>query len=83
MATFTLLGYFFGNTPFVQENFELVIIAIIAISLVPAVVEAVKARRELDSSERSTPYLTWLRRGGGGPTKGADHGDQHEGRMMR
>ena len=45
VATFILLGYFFGNIPFVQENFELVIIAIILISLVPAVVEAVKAKR--------------------------------------
>ncbi len=47
VATFTLLGYFFGNIPFVQKNFELVIIAIILISLVPAVVEGLKARREL------------------------------------
>ncbi len=47
VATFTLLGYFFGNIPFVQANFELVIIAIVLISLVPAVVEAVKARREM------------------------------------
>ncbi len=46
VATFTLLGYFFGNIPFVQNNFELVIIAIIFISLIPAVVEGVKARRE-------------------------------------
>jgi membrane-associated protein len=46
VATFTLLGYFFGNIPFVQDNFELVIIAIILISLVPAVVEALKVRRE-------------------------------------
>lgn len=45
VATFTLLGYFFGNIPFVQKNFELVIIAIIIISLVPAVVEVVKGRR--------------------------------------
>jgi membrane-associated protein len=45
VATFILLGYFFGNIPFVQKNFELVIIAIIIISLVPAVVEFVKARR--------------------------------------
>lgn len=49
VATFTLLGYFFGNIPFVQKNFELVIIAIILISLVPAVVEGVKARRELSA----------------------------------
>jgi membrane-associated protein len=47
VATFTLLGYFFGNIPFVQKNFELVIIAIILISLIPAVVEAVKARKEM------------------------------------
>ncbi len=46
VATFTLLGYFFGTIPFVQKNFELVIFAIIAISLVPAVIEAMKARRE-------------------------------------
>jgi membrane-associated protein len=47
VATFTLLGYFFGNIPFVQANFELVIIAIVMISLVPAVIEGVKARREI------------------------------------
>jgi membrane-associated protein len=46
VATFTLLGYFFGNIPFVQNNFELVIIAIIFISLIPAVGEGIKARRE-------------------------------------
>ena len=47
VATFTILGYFFGNIPFVQNNFELVIIAIILISLVPAVVEGLKARKEI------------------------------------
>ncbi len=47
VATFTLLGYFFGNIPFVQENFELVIIAIVLISLVPAIVEGLKARKEM------------------------------------
>ena len=46
VATFILLGYFFGNIPFVQNNFELVIIAIILISLIPAVVEGLKARKE-------------------------------------
>ena len=45
VATFTLLGYFFGNIPFVQKNFELVIIAIVLISLIPAVIEGLKARK--------------------------------------
>jgi membrane-associated protein len=47
VATFTLLGFFFGNIPFVQKNFELVILAIILITLVPAVTEALKARKEM------------------------------------
>jgi membrane-associated protein len=46
VAIFTLLGYFFGNIPFVQKNFELVIIAIVLISFIPAVVEFIKAKRE-------------------------------------
>ena len=42
---FTLLGYFFGNIPFVKKNFEFVIVAIILISVVPMFVEWWKARR--------------------------------------
>ena len=38
---FTLLGYFFGNVPFVQHNFEFVIIAIVLISVLPAVWEMI------------------------------------------
>lgn len=47
VATFILLGFFFGNIPFVQKNFELVILAIIVITLIPAVTEALKARKEM------------------------------------
>lgn len=47
VATFTLLGYFFGNIPFVEQHFEIVILAIIAISLIPAVLEALKVRKEM------------------------------------
>ncbi len=45
---FIWLGYFFGNIPFVQRNFELVIVAIILVSVVPMVIEYVrsKARKE-------------------------------------
>lgn len=43
---FTLLGYFFGNIPFVKKNFELVIIVIILISVLPMVYEWWKHRQE-------------------------------------
>lgn len=41
---FTLLGYFFGGIPFVQNNFELVIVAILLISLTPTFVGPIKAK---------------------------------------
>ncbi|MFM6935812.1 MAG: DedA family protein [Flavobacteriales bacterium] len=40
----TFLGYFFGNLPFVQKNFELVIFGIIGLSLAPMVIEILKAK---------------------------------------
>jgi len=39
VALFTFGGYFFGNLPFVQENFTIVILAIIVISVLPGVFE--------------------------------------------
>ena len=38
-------GYWFGNIPVVKRNFTLVIFAIIIISIMPAVIEALRARR--------------------------------------
>ena len=46
VTLFTLMGFFFGNIPFVKANFEFVIVAIILISVVPMFVEWWKARRE-------------------------------------
>jgi membrane-associated protein len=46
VALFTFTGYFFGNIPFIRDHFSLVVIAIVLISLVPMVVEAIKAKRE-------------------------------------
>ena len=40
----TLLGYFFGNMSFVQKNFEVVIFGIVGLSLLPMVVEILKAK---------------------------------------
>lgn len=44
VALFTFGGYFFGNLPFVKDNFSLVVIAIILISVMPAVIEVLKER---------------------------------------
>ena len=43
-SLFLAAGYFFGNLPIVQENFSLVVIMIILISLVPAVYEVAKEK---------------------------------------
>ena len=40
----TLMGYFFGNLPIVQRNFETVIFGIIGLSLLPMVVEFIRAK---------------------------------------
>ncbi len=40
----TLLGYFFGNMSFVQKNFEVVIFGIVGLSLLPMIVEILKAK---------------------------------------
>ena len=45
VGIFVPLGYFFGNMPTVKENFSLVILAIIALSVMPIAVEAIRARR--------------------------------------
>jgi membrane-associated protein len=55
---FTLLGYFFGNIPFVKQNFEVVIIAIILLSVIPAVWEALKARREINMEKAKAEIET-------------------------
>jgi membrane-associated protein len=44
VTIFLFLGYFFGNIEFVQHNFELVIVAIIAISLAPMIFEYLRSR---------------------------------------
>ena len=45
VVLFTFAGYFFGNIPFMRDNFEYVIIAIIFVSILPIIFEWWKARR--------------------------------------
>jgi len=42
---FTLGGYFFGTIPLVKNNFTLVIILILAVSLLPTLIEFVRQKR--------------------------------------
>ncbi len=45
VGLFVPAGYFFGNIPTVRENFTLVILAIVALSVLPIAMEAIRARR--------------------------------------
>lgn len=51
VSLFTIAGYYFGNLPFVKDNFTYVIIMIIAISVMPIVFEFIKER--LKSSKKA------------------------------
>lgn len=53
VSIFCLLGYFFGGIPFIQDNFELVIIAILVISLIPTISGLIKARLNSSKKKRS------------------------------
>jgi membrane-associated protein len=44
-ALFSFGGYFFGNLAIVKEHFSLVIVAIVLISVLPAIIEIAKSRR--------------------------------------
>ena len=45
MVLFSYAGYFFANTEIVRKNMSLVLAGIIAVSLLPMVVEIIRAKR--------------------------------------
>ena len=49
---FTFSGYFFGNIPFMRDNFEYVIIVIILVSVLPMIYEGWKARNETKAEKK-------------------------------
>ena len=52
---FVYAGFMFGNQPFVQKNFKLVILAIIVLSILPMVFEVWRAWRENKRAEQAAP----------------------------
>ena len=46
VVSFTTLGYFFGQLPFVKEHFSWIMIAIIVFSVVPMIVEIIRHRKD-------------------------------------
>ena len=46
VTSFSTLGFLFGNSPAVKSRFSLVVVAIVVLSVVPVITEAIKARRE-------------------------------------
>jgi membrane-associated protein len=55
VGLFCTAGYLFGEIPVVKKNFTLVIFAIIGLSILPAVIEGIKARREAQRSSTAQP----------------------------
>jgi membrane-associated protein len=47
----TILGYFLGPVAFVKSNIELILIAIVAISLIPVIIELLRSRRRVTSAD--------------------------------
>lgn len=42
VSFFALLGYFFGGVPFVQQHFSIIVLAIIVVSVAPAIIGLIK-----------------------------------------
>ena len=50
IGSLTYAGYFFGNLPIVRNNFSLVVVGIVLLSISPGIIEYVKARRRRRAS---------------------------------
>ncbi|MFV2030239.1 DedA family protein [Neisseria sp. S1] len=51
VVSFSYAGYFFANLPIVKNNLSLVLAAIIVISILPGIIEIIRARRSGQTNE--------------------------------
>lgn len=50
IVLFTVLGYALGGVPGIQENIKIVIVAIIVISIMPAIIEVIRAKMKKEKA---------------------------------
>jgi membrane-associated protein len=53
-----LSGYAFGSIPFVKQHFEMVIVGVVIVSVLPMAVEFIRARRKKREPERIEAQVT-------------------------
>ena len=58
VSIFSLLGYFFGGIPFIQDNFELIIVGILIISIVPTIAGILRARLSSSKNKKAKSKAT-------------------------
>ena len=54
VSLFVLVGYFFGGVPFVQEHFEIIVLGIVGVSVMPALIGAVRTALKARASKKAT-----------------------------
>ncbi len=57
VALFVFGGYFFGKLPVIQQNFSFVLLAIIFISVLPAIIEVIRTRQQSKKSPETPTSL--------------------------
>ncbi len=57
VAIFVFGGYFFGRLPVIQQNFSFVLLAIIFISVLPAIIEVIRSRQHGKKSPQTPTSL--------------------------
>jgi membrane-associated protein len=57
VALFVFGGYFFGKLPLIQQNFSFVLLAIIFISVLPAIIEVIRSHQQARKSPQTPSSL--------------------------
>lgn len=57
VALVTLLGFFLGNVPFVENNLEIMLLLVVVVSVIPIIIEYLRSRGrdQTDSAESAAP----------------------------